>query len=267
VPPWLRRRSGIDSAKAWSMAAEPTLALGSRPTRNSISRKSSTRSRQASQRRRWSRAHSRSLPSSRSSSTALGEMRVQRFRSKLDVVIDLPQFGTATVQGVHQLARGHVDHISDLVVGELHEIAEQDERARLKGESGECSLDGVAPQRAPRFRLGEVIQVDLGGALAPKPAARPQHRTAELGGHAKDVGPPKSLVVRALAKTIGNLAEGGAGDRGGAIDVIDEPGHVVQNEGEVRVELAFHGRRPRAEGWRFDVYLIHYWDGERMPAV
>src|SRR5438132_909089 len=116
VPPWLRKRSGMESAKAWSIAAEPTVALGSRPTRKSISRKSSTRSRQASQRRKWSRAHSRSFPSSRSSSTALGEIRVQRFRSKLDVVIDLPQLGTAAVQRVDQLSRGHVDHVGELVV-------------------------------------------------------------------------------------------------------------------------------------------------------
>src|SRR5437773_9335232 len=116
MSPWVRRRSGMESAKAWSIAVEPTVALGSRPTRKSISRKSSTRSRQASQRRRWSRAHSRSFPSSRSSSTALGEMRVQRFRSKLDVVIDLPQLGAAAVERVDQLARGHVDHVGELVV-------------------------------------------------------------------------------------------------------------------------------------------------------
>ncbi len=71
----------------------------------------------------------------------------------------------------------------------------------------------------------------------------------------------------ALAQAIGNLAKGGAGDRRGAVDVVDEPGHVVQNKGEVQIELAFYGRRPCAEGWRFDVYLIHYWDGERMRAV
>src|SRR5438874_13196169 len=98
------------------MAGAPTLALGSRPTRNNISRKSSTRSRQASQRRRWSRAHSRSFPSSRSSTTALGEIRVQRFRSKLDAVIDLAQLPTATVQRVHQLACGYIDDVVELVV-------------------------------------------------------------------------------------------------------------------------------------------------------
>src|SRR5207302_5984565 len=125
MPPWLRRRSGIASAKAWSIAPEPTAALGSRPTRNSISRKSSTRSRQDSQRRRWSRAHSRSLPSSRSSSTALGEMRVQRLRSKLDVVINLPELRAAAVKRVHQLARGDVDDLGELVIRELEEITEQ----------------------------------------------------------------------------------------------------------------------------------------------
>src|ERR1700693_6289508 len=98
------------------MAAGPTTALGSRPTRSSISRKSSTRSRQDSQRRRWSRAHSRSLPSSRSSRTALGEIRVQRLRSKLDVVIDLPELSPAAVERVHQLTRRDVDDLSKLVV-------------------------------------------------------------------------------------------------------------------------------------------------------
>src|SRR5205807_8195771 len=115
VPPWLRKRSGMESAKAWSIAAEPTVALGSRPTRKSISRKSSTRSRHASQRRRWSRAHSRSFPSRRSSRTALGEMRVQRLRSKLDVVIDLPELRATPVQGVHQLARRDIDDVGDFV--------------------------------------------------------------------------------------------------------------------------------------------------------
>ena len=125
----------------------------------------------------------------------------------------------------------------------------------------------VAPERPARFGLREVVQVHLGGPLPPKPAARSQHRTAELGGGTKHVGSPESSVARALAEAIGNLAKGCTGDRGGAIDVIDETGHVIQNQGEVRIELAFYGRRPCAEGWRFDVYLIHYWDGERMPAV
>src|SRR6266446_1094272 len=109
-------------ANAWSIAAAPTVALGRRPTRNSISRKSSTRSRHASHRRRWSRAHSRSFPSSRSSRTALGEIRVQRFRSKLDVVINLPQLRAATVELVHQLTRRDVDHLGKLVIRELDEI-------------------------------------------------------------------------------------------------------------------------------------------------
>src|SRR2546421_7674849 len=117
MPPWLRRRSGMASANAWSIAAEPTVALGSRPTRNSISRNSSTRSRQASQRRRWSRAHSRSLPSSRSSSTALGEIRVQR--SELDVVINLRELGAAAIERVDQLARRYIDDLGDLVIGQL----------------------------------------------------------------------------------------------------------------------------------------------------
>src|SRR5947209_18664060 len=107
------------------MAGAPTLALGSRPTRNNISRKSSTRSRQASQRRRWSRAHSRSFPSRRSSSTALGEIRVQRLRSKLDVVIDLPQLRATPVQRMHQLTRPHLDAIGELVVTELDQTANQ----------------------------------------------------------------------------------------------------------------------------------------------
>src|SRR5438270_6027271 len=103
------------------MAAAPTAALGRRPTRNSISRKSSTRSRQVSQRRRWSRAHSRSLPSSRSSNTALGEIRVQR--SELDVVINLRELGAAAVERVDQLAWRHIDDFGDLVIRQLAEVA------------------------------------------------------------------------------------------------------------------------------------------------
>src|SRR5438132_722646 len=123
------------------------------------------------------------------------------------------------------------------------------------------------PQRPACLGLGEVVEVDLGSALAPKPAARSKHRTAELGGRTKHVGPAESLVIWPLAQAIRNLAKGSAGDRRGAVDVIDETGHVVQNQGEVRIELAFYRRRPCAEDWRFDVYLIHYWDGERMRAV
>src|SRR6266550_3579608 len=194
MPPPVRRRSGMASANAWSIAAEPTVALGSRPTRNSISRKSSTRSRQASQRRRWSRAHSRSLPSSRSSRTALGEIRVQRLRSKLDVVINLPELGTAAVQRVHQLARGHVDNVAELVVRELHEIAQQHRHARVEGESGQRPLYGIAAQSPTCVALRKVFENHLGGALAPKPAAGSQCRTAELGGCAKDVRAPQGFA-------------------------------------------------------------------------
>src|ERR1700716_848079 len=141
----------MDSAKASSIAAGLTAALGRRPTRNSISRKSSTRSRQVSQRRRWSRAHSRSLPSSRSSRTALGEMRVQRLRSKLDVVINLPELRAATVERVHQLTRRDVDDLGELVIRELDEITEQDHRARLEREGAQCSLHGVTAECPARF--------------------------------------------------------------------------------------------------------------------
>src|SRR5438270_13935819 len=113
------------------MAGAPTLALGSRPTRNNISRKSSTRSRQASQRRRWSQAHSRSFPSRRSSSTALGEIRVQRLRSKLDVVIDLPQLRATAGQRMDQLTPLHVHAIGEPVVSELDELREQNNNARF----------------------------------------------------------------------------------------------------------------------------------------
>src|SRR2546422_231615 len=143
-PASARNRSGIAAAKAWSMAAAPTDALGRRPTRSNISRKSSTRSRQASHRRRWSRAHSRSFPSSRSSSTALGEMRGQRVPSELDVVIDLPEFGTTAVQGIHQLAWGDIDHVAELLVREFYEVTQQDHGARLEGERRQRPLHGVA---------------------------------------------------------------------------------------------------------------------------
>src|SRR5438309_992359 len=153
VPACPRTGSGIDTAYAWSMAGAPTLALGSRPTRNNISRKSSTRSRQASQRRRWSRAHSRSFPSRRSSSTALGEIRVQRLRSKLDVVIDLPQLRATPVQRMHQLTRLHVDDIGELVVRELDEIAEQNHHAGFERQGGDGPLHRIATQCSARLGL------------------------------------------------------------------------------------------------------------------
>src|SRR5260370_3788165 len=198
APRWVRRRSGIASANAWSMGAEATVAVGSGPTGNSISRKSATRSRHAWQRRRWSRAHSRSFPSSRSSSTALGEMRVQRFRSKFDVVINLPQLRAAAVERVHQLTGRYVDHVGELVVREFHEIPQQYHRARVEGEGRQGALHRVAPQGAARLRLREVHQGDLRGALAPKPAPRAQHRTAERGGGTKHGGPLDSLLTRTL---------------------------------------------------------------------
>src|ERR1700736_6599539 len=194
-------------------------------------------------------------------------MRVQRFRSKFDVVIDLPQLRAATVECVHQLPRRHVDHAGELVVRKFCEIAQQDHGARVEGEGGQRPLHRVAPQRPARFGLREVLQADLGGTLPPTPTAREPRRTDELGRGSKHVGPLDSFVVRAVAQAIGNLAKRRARDGGSAIDVIDETGHVVQNEGEVRIELAFYGRRPSTYGWRFNVYLIHYWDGERMAAV
>ena len=70
-----------------------------------------------------------------------------------------------------------------------------------------------------------------------------------------------------MAQTISNLTKSGTRDADAAVDVIDQAGDVVQDEGEVRIELAFHGRGPRARNWSLDVYLIHYWDVGRMPAV
>jgi hypothetical protein len=70
-----------------------------------------------------------------------------------------------------------------------------------------------------------------------------------------------------MAQAVGNLAKRGAGDGGGTIDVIHQPGNIVENDREVRIELAFYRYGPSAESWRFDVYLIHYLDVGRMPAV
>ena len=94
--------------------------------------------------------------------------------------------------------------------------------------------------------------------------------SADAGRNGKRSGAAEGSALRGpgpLAEAVGNLAERRTGDRRGAIDVIDQPGNVIENQGEVRIELAFYRRRPCAEDWRFDVYLIHYWDGERMPAV
>jgi len=52
-----------------------------------------------------------------------------------------------------------------------------------------------------------------------------------------------------------------------AVDIVHQPGDIVENDRKVRIELAFHGCGPSADCWRFDVYLIHYLDVERMPAV
>src|SRR2546426_2321153 len=265
-PASAHNRSGIAAAKAWSMAAAPTDALGRRPTRSNISRKSSTRSRQASHRRRWSRAHSRSFPSSRSSSTALGEMRVQRLPSELDVVIDLPEFGTTAIQGMHQLAWGDIDHVAELLVREFYEVTQEDHGARLEGKSRQCPLDRVAAQCPAGFRLGETLEAHLGGAVPTEPAARLQGLSAELGSRPKHMGPPP-LTGGAMAQAVADLAKRGTGDADRAVDVIDQPGNVIQDEWEVRVELAFHRRGLHARNWSFDVYLIHYWDVGRMPAV
>src|SRR5205085_3943250 len=101
---------------------------------------------------------------------------------------------------------------------------------------GQWPAAGCRAEGGALLGVGEVVEVDLGGALAPKPAARSKHRTAELGGRTKHVGPAESLVVWALAQTIRNLAKGRARDRRGAVDVVDETCHVVQNQGEVRIE-------------------------------
>src|SRR5690349_13599511 len=184
------------------MAAAPTAALGSRPTRNSISRKSSTRSRQASHRRRWSRAHSRSFPSSRSSSTALGEMRVHRLRSELDVVINLPQLGATAVERVHQLTGRDVDHFRDLLVGQLDEVAEKDDDACLEWQRGDRPLHGVAAQGSAGFGLWKAFEDQLIRTVPPEPAPRPQRLAAELGGRPEDIGAPQALSRRPIAYAV-----------------------------------------------------------------
>jgi hypothetical protein len=70
-----------------------------------------------------------------------------------------------------------------------------------------------------------------------------------------------------MAQAVGNLAKRGAGDRGGRVDVIHQSGNIIENERKLRIELAFHGYGPSAKCRRFDVYLIHYLDVGRMPAV
>lgn len=70
-----------------------------------------------------------------------------------------------------------------------------------------------------------------------------------------------------MVPSIRNLPEGRAGDAGGLVNIIDQPGHVIEDHWEVRIELSRHGRGPRTGSWRFDLYLIHYWDVGRMPAV
>src|SRR5438132_13292900 len=70
-----------------------------------------------------------------------------------------------------------------------------------------------------------------------------------------------------MAQAVSNLAKRGAGDRRGTVNIIHQPGDVIENEREVRIELAFHGYGPRAECRCFDVYLIHDLDVGRMPAV
>ena len=70
-----------------------------------------------------------------------------------------------------------------------------------------------------------------------------------------------------MAQAVTDLAKRRTGDADRAVDVIDQPANVIQDEWEVRVELAFHRSGLRARNWSFDVYLIHYWDEGRMPAV
>jgi hypothetical protein len=115
--------------------------------------------------------------------------------------------------------------------------------------------------------LRKALEGDLEGAASAKPPAGSKRLTAELGCDAEDVGAAHFLACRPMAQAVGNLAKRGAGDGGGTIDVIHEPGDVIENERKVRIELAFYGCGPSADGWRFDVYLIHYLDVARMPAV
>jgi hypothetical protein len=115
--------------------------------------------------------------------------------------------------------------------------------------------------------LGKALEADLEGTAPAKPPAGAKRLTAELGGSAKDLRPAQAFNRRTVAQAVGNLAKRGAGDGGSTIDVIHQPGNIVEDERKVRIELAFHGYGPSAEGWRFDVYLIHYLDVGRMPAV
>src|SRR6266853_5319313 len=103
--------------------------------------------------------------------------------------------------------------------------------------------------------------------VAAKPAAGPKRLTAELGRDPKDVGAAHAFARRTMAQAVRNLAKRGARDRRGAVDIVHQPGDIVENERKVRIELAFHGCGPSADCWRFDVYLIHYLDVGRMPAV
>ena len=125
----------------------------------------------------------------------------------------------------------------------------------------------VSAQGSPGVRLWKTIEAQLRGAVPPKPAARFQGLPAELGGCPKHISAPQAVTCGAMARATGNLAKSGTRDADGTVDVIDQPGDVVQDEREVRIELAFHGRGPRARNWSFDLYLIHYWDVWRMPAV
>jgi len=184
-------------------------------------------------------------------------MRVQRLRSKLDVVIDLPELGATPVQRVHQLTRRDVDDVAELVVRELDKIPEQDHHAGLERQRRDRALHRVPTQRPARLRWWKSFQCQLIRAAPPEPPSRPQRLTAELGGRAEDVGPTQAVGRRPMTKAVGDLAKRGACDAGCAVNIIEQAGDVIQDLGEVRMELAFYGRGPHARGWSFDVYLIH----------
>src|SRR2546430_717673 len=99
------------------------------------------------------------------------------------------------------------------------------------------------PQRSAGVRLATTSrgspQPGRGRPRTP-PGGRLQGWTVELGGRPKHAGPPQPLTGGAMAQAVTDLAKRGTGDADRAVDVIDQPANVIQDEWEVRVELAFH---------------------------
>jgi hypothetical protein len=167
---------------------------------------------------------------------------------------------------MNQLPRGDVNDVSQLRVGEPGKVPQQDQRSSFQWQGRQRSLDGVTAQGTAGFGLWKTLQVHMRATVPAKPSPGAERLPAELGGRSKYLGALEA-VEPTVAHPFGNLSEGGAANAGGRVRVIDQARDVIQNQGEVRVELAFHGRRPRVRGWSFDVNLFHYWDVERMPAV